>query len=1601
MDLTAPQARTYREQINRNRQTLQEKILAFPGAQLDGATDVVMNTVIARVRPEDYAAIRKLPGVKKIYISQPRRMLLDQAAVIQNAQGLWSRAGGQSKAGRGVKIGIIDSGIDITNPMFIDDSLTPPAGFPKGEPVYTNSKVIVARNYISLLSNTQRVQGATDEVGHGTFVAGVAAGKPVAAPLANISGMAPAAFLGSYKVFGTPGVNDTTTTAAILAALNDAVADGMDVINLSLGSLDYVPPSDDPEVAAIENAINAGVVVTISAGNDGPATHTISSPGAAPDAITVGSVTNSRAFLAALHITSSTSIPQNLNTIGYVPSADGPRVTSSMPYASLVDVGLLDGNGLGCSSLPSGSLSGRIGLVERGGCTFVAKVSNAAAAGGSAVVVYNNESQGLVSMSGLSTTTIPAVMISNSGGAALDQVLRANPGTFQVQIGNYQDVSAVPTVARFLSSFSSVGPGTDFSVKPDLVAVGESVYSAAESTSSSGILYDPSKFTVSQGTSFAAPMAAGAAAALRQLYPSLGALAIKSLLTSTASRQLTEDGTQVPDILRAGDGLLDMGSAAAAGAVFSPTSLNFGVHSYSDRLTMSATLSVQNISSQTDRFSIAVAPTVSGPAITFSQDNTGPLAPGATATIGITLQVTGPLSGGFQGFVAVQSSATGFAYKVPYWAGLYVPDSTRVLTVSQTGSGGATFKTLTDALAAARPGNIVEIEDSASYPAGSSGLVISTNSEGLPLHRITIRAAVGQTPTIDGSALTGTSSSPPPPVIQVVGLQGVLIQGLTINGGYTGIDLLQPSTAVPLSVSLDHCTVTNSSGDLFAVGVLVDGGGTVDITNSMINASSGTGILAGPYADGTQLTLVGTTVQGNGNDGVDVYGSNVDILDSTFTGNDGAELYLDSCTGTVEGNTFAQSRSFLYRGQTSHGDGIQIADGNLVLRNNTLDSNDEAGIALMSRSSTTLGPVVRLLKNKIRKNGYYGIYSSPSLSTLADGNLVEDNAGGVYLEGGSSGLFLNNIIARSSDAALGNGLEVAGASNARMVSNTVYQNALHGVVLTSGTLTIADSIVAGSGRGDVQGLGFGSVQASLIGDGGVKGAGITPGDPRFTNPASDDFTLAAGSPALGAGTTAVADFPFLDYEGRLRFASSAGASGVVDLGAEQTNSSYPLIVPLVANGNQPDLGGSFTTGIALLDPSTSAVRATLEAFNPDGSRLAGSSNPDLLTLNPEAQLPELAYQLFGFDAAAPSLGNALVTSDSDLAGFFLIFDPTFSRFSTGANASARTGNDLVFMRHELDAAGKATYAIHNPGPVPASVTATLYSSGGQSVGAAQTATVAPNGQWLTSFDGVTLSSGYVRVQSDHPISGVEVIGDGTVLSALAGAWPGSEARLIFPHYAVGGGFSTVVGIVNPGASEVNLTLTAYSDSGNVIGTTTQTLPAGGQLLQSVSDLFGLADGSLQTGYLVVQGDQPGIVGFTNFTFADADRKSTAAVPADSVPSRRLLFSHVAHGVNAGSGVPYQTGIALVNPFGSPVGYTISVYDGDGALVAQATDTLNPHQKVAKILSHQVPGAGYFTQALKLGRGHVEVTSDCGLLGFELFFTEDYSQLASVPAQVGN
>ena len=229
------------------------------------------------------------------------------------------------------------------------------------------------------------------------------------------------------------------------------------------------------------------------------------------------------------------------------------------------------------------------------------------------------------------------------------------------------------------------------------------------------------------------------------------------------------------------------------------------------------------------------------------------------------------------------------------------------------------------------------------------------------MHGITIRAAAGQTPVLDGTSTTSLAD------IQVVGLQNVLLQGLTINGGETGVDILQPSSSLPLSVTIDHCSITNQAASVTSSGIVVENGGDVDITYSTISGSASTGVA---FLNGGQLTMSNSTVQNNASDGIDAIDANVQLINSTVSSNVGEGVSLVGCSGTLTGSTFASHSG-------TFGDGVQIVDGMSTVTGNTFASNAGAAIALEPGIITTPvgttpgpGPTVALSRNIMRLNDF-------------------------------------------------------------------------------------------------------------------------------------------------------------------------------------------------------------------------------------------------------------------------------------------------------------------------------------------------------------------------------------------------------------------------------------------------------------------------------------------------------------------------------------------------------------------------------------------------------------------------------------------------------
>src|SRR5579863_7204901 len=633
------------------------------GGQVLGSIDTVANALIVHMPASAVARLAQVPGVKRVHPVRQFRMLLDHAVIVTKVSDAWN-AIGLDRAGLGMKIGMIDSGIDITHPAFKDTSLTVPAGFPKvnqsSDTSFTNNKVIVARSYASLFAATDPDTSARDESGHGTATAMAAAGELVSGPLATIRGVAPKAYLGSYKVFGSPGVNDTAPEDAILTAINDAVTDGMDVINLSLGDALAENLDQDVQATAIQQATSLGVIVVVAAGNTGPGLHTIGPPGSAPAAITVGASSNERTFggTATVGGTAYLAIPGN-----------GPSVSEPVT-APLKSVAALDGNGLGCTAqqLPAGSLKGAIAFILRGTCLFQDKINNAQAAGAVGVLVYTYASQPDPFTMAVGTATLPAMLVGYQDGTTINSQLRS--GALVSATLNFA-TQPFPVNPDSLADFTSKGPDVDYSIKPDLVSVGTNFYTAAQVINPNGDVYDPSGagYALVDGTSFSSPMVAGAAALLKAARPGLTVAEYRSLLVNTTAQAYLSPGVPAR-VQEAGAGLLDMSAALGASSAETPTSISFGTGSAN--VQQSRTLSIVNVGSAPETFTIfaegrnaPIGPVPPGsrtadeldtaekqPIMTVSIPSLQ-LNPGASAKVTVTMTGFSLPAGAYEGYIHV------------------------------------------------------------------------------------------------------------------------------------------------------------------------------------------------------------------------------------------------------------------------------------------------------------------------------------------------------------------------------------------------------------------------------------------------------------------------------------------------------------------------------------------------------------------------------------------------------------------------------------------------------------------------------------------------------------------------------------------------------------------------------------------------------------------------------------------------------------------------------------------------------------------------------------------------------------------------------------
>ena len=709
-------------QYRRSIQTSQRRLVSELGRRriaVSGSADTVLNAVFVNAAPARAAELRGLAGVKAVVEMRSARKFTNQATQLVNGPAAWTAAGGVGSAGAGIRIAILDTGIDQTHPAFQDSSLTVPAGFPvcsgfDGDcSAFTNNKVIVARSYVSMMSaGTDAANPAADsrpddvtprdQDGHGTAVASIAAGVPNGAFI-SFNGMAPKAFLGNYKVFGSPQVNDSPPESVFIQAIDDAVKDNMDVINISAGFIARYGPLDtgaacgqpadtpcNPLAAAVERATRSGKVVVAAVGNNGfdgdsdyPTYNTIASPADAPSAIAVGATLNSHLLFPTVSLAGANP-PSNLTGLAAVPSES--TGAAGAVTAPIVDAAQAGGDPLGCSAYPSNALFGAFVLVLRGTCAFSDKADFAQAAGAVGVIFYMADSASPIPPGGLSGYLGPMVMISNADGTALKTFVDANPNA-RVTIdaaGAERDASAN---ANLLAGYSSFGPSTgDAAIKPELVAPGGSdptlffgagMYTAAQSVNPLGGIYSQNGYAVADslnfaasgttGTSLAAPLVAGAAALVKQQHPSYTPAQIKSALVNTADSKkvTTNDQTLIPldlpavDLRSAGNGLLQADAAMNAAVTVSPATFSFGAVTSSSASSAAKQVQLTNNGAAAVNLTLAVAPDATGSGVTPTLDKTTlALAPGASGTVSLALNGSSVKAGPWTGFVTVQGAGT-------------------------------------------------------------------------------------------------------------------------------------------------------------------------------------------------------------------------------------------------------------------------------------------------------------------------------------------------------------------------------------------------------------------------------------------------------------------------------------------------------------------------------------------------------------------------------------------------------------------------------------------------------------------------------------------------------------------------------------------------------------------------------------------------------------------------------------------------------------------------------------------------------------------------------------------------------------------------------
>ena len=562
--------------------------------------------------------------------------------------------------GTGVRVAVMDTGIDYHHPDL-------GGGFGPG------TRVVAGYDFVGDRYDAAGSGGALiahpdndpdDCNGHGSHVAGIigASGNPATG---GARGVAPGVTFGAYRVFGCDG---STSSDIMLAAMERALDDGMQVLNMSIGAAFQTWPQY-PTAAGADALVAAGMVVVTSIGNSGAnGVYSASAPGVGKNVIGVGSFDNSHVALPVFTIS-----PDN-SAIGYTgATAAAPTpTTGGFPMAR---TGTTASTADACAPQDLGNLTGQVVLIRRGTCGFYEKSRRAQLAGAAAVVLYNNAPgrfNPTVAVAPSATdgqpVTIPVVAISDAEGALINTRLAGGAVTMTWTADSATFANAT---GGLISSFSSYGLSAELDLKPDVGAPGGLIRSTYP--------LEAGGYATISGTSMASPHVAGAAALFLQAHPTATPAAVRTALQNNANpaRWSGNAGPQFIEFVhRQGAGMIDIPAAVTATSTVTPSKLSLGEGTTAtpkpvqvtieNKGTTALTFTPSHVAAlATSNATFAPGATTTAASVAFASPSVVVPA-GGSATLDAT--ITPPTSQGrvYGGYLVLTPGAAGQPLLVPY-----------------------------------------------------------------------------------------------------------------------------------------------------------------------------------------------------------------------------------------------------------------------------------------------------------------------------------------------------------------------------------------------------------------------------------------------------------------------------------------------------------------------------------------------------------------------------------------------------------------------------------------------------------------------------------------------------------------------------------------------------------------------------------------------------------------------------------------------------------------------------------------------------------------------------------------------------------------------